>query len=376
MATNKQSLTVKEAGLFTKYDREHSRVPEASPNSIFNLFLPARFKYAPWWLREIVGGDEKKQEWAGNISQAAVYAALLASIGYGSRKLLRGMAPETQKTLESIDKYVPSSDDNPYAIDSSRLIDKSKYKSPADKAKAALKRVFTFKNASADEVNSLGFLLPPGAALMGWMVGQKLAEKEIQNTTLSDSKARLAKARADYNRVLAKKLNPDANIKEKVIADRMQNPLDWGIDKGIEVKDKITANAKKLLFGKQAKDPVLNMYSAAEQRKMDYEKQLGKKDPSWWAQLMGLITRIHPGIQPALTSAAALALFGSGLYAWNNYRAQDKNLQKALDKEAAIKRRAQEANDQRLDLDAILPEDEKKKKEQSQSYGGAMNFSF
>ena len=376
MAINKQQFAVKEAFL-TKYDRENSDVAKPGFNSIFNMWLPGEKKYAPWLLREIIGGDEKKQAWAGNITQAAVYAALLASLGYGSRKLLRGMAPETQKTLDAIDKYVPSSDDNPYSIDDSRLIDKNKYKSPKDKAKAAIKRVFTFKNASADDVNSLGFLLPPGAALMGWMVGQKLAEKEIQNTTLSDSKARLAKARADYNRVLAKKLNPEAKVTEKVITDRMQNPLDWGIDKGIEIKDKVKANAKKFLFGKQAKEelPVLKMFSKDELRREEINRLTGKDDTPFYIKWLQAIARMK-NVQPALTSAAALALFGSGLYAWNNYRAQDKNLQKALDKEAAIKRRAQEANDQRLDLDAILPEDEKKKKEQTQAYGGAMNFSF
>ena len=375
MAIGNKQFAVKEA-FFTKYDRANSDVPKPGFNSIFNMFLPGEHKYAPWFLRELVGGDEKKQAWAGNISQAAVYAALLASIGYGSRKLLRGMAPETQKTLETIDKYVPSSDDNPYAIDDSRLVDKNEYKSPKDKAKAAFKRMFTFKNASADDVNSLSFLLPPGAALMGWMVGQKLAEKEIQNTTLSDSKARLAKARADYNRVLAKKLNPEAKVKEKVIADRMQNPLDWGIDKGIEVKDKIKANAKKLLFGKQAKElPALHLLSPAEKRLEELNSMTGKDDTPFYIKWLQAIARMRK-VQPVLTSAAALALFGSGLYAWNNHRVQDKNLQKALDKEAAIKRRAQETNDQRLDLDAILPEDEKKKKEQTQSYGGAMNFSF
>lgn len=349
----------------------YANAPEFSLDSALNMFRPGHRKWAPDFMRQLVGGDKEKQAWAGNLTQAALYAALLTSLGYGSRKFLRGMAPETQEALEAIDKYVPSSDENPYGTDTSRLVNKSDYKSPGAKAKDALKRVFSFKNSS-DDINAASYLLPPGAAIMGWMVGQKLAEKEVQATDLSDSRARLAKARADYNRVLAKKLNPKAKVPEKVIADRVQNPIDWGIDKGIEAKNRIKTNLKNMLFGKKAGDNDNYTVDLSDPEE-ELEKYAQQHKKHWFIAMLAAMQR-HAGITKALVPMSAIAFMGSGLYAWNNERDRDKNIQKALDKKAAIKRRAQEMNDQRLDLNAILPAEKDKKLSLTPEYGGAMNF--
>ena len=188
---------------------------------------------------------------------------------------------------------------------------------------------------------------------MAWLVGQKLAEKEIDGTDLSDSKARLAKARSDYNRTLAKKLDPKVKLPEMVIQDRVQNPVDYAIDKGIEAKNTAVQNAKSFLFGKKAEDGVdeIQLRPTREVQLEELRKRYAN-NPTIGRFLYTLAE--NTGFIPLLAMGGAAAFLGSGLYGWNNARAKDKNLQKALDREAAVKRRAAEMNDQRLDVARIF----------------------
>ena len=338
----------------------YENAPKPTFDNIMNFYKNPTELYAPEWWRTFIAGKPKgkddyavlnRQPWATKSFQALVYAGLLATLGYGGRKFLRGAAPETQEALAAIDKYVPQGE-NPAETDNSRLVDKDKYVSTKDRAKNALKRVFSMKNGT-DSFNSLSYALPPAAAVMAWMIGQKLAEKEIEGTDLSDSKARLAKARADYNRVLAKKLNPKARIPEQVIQDRLQNPIDYAIDKGIEMKDKAISGIKENLFsGKQAYEPGPLKLQPDNKVYMDELRQKYGDRPG----VLGFLKVLSDmsGFTPILVGLGLAASLGGGMYGWNNQRKTDKNIQKALDKEAAVKRRALEMNDQRLDVDKLF----------------------
>ena len=334
-------------------DYKYTNQPEPTAGNILSLYRDPNELYAPdWWRRLIAGRSLDRQPWATKTFQALVYAGLLSTLGYGSRKLLRGTSQEAQDALKAIDKYVPQGED-PTALDTSRLVKKSEYKSPKDKAKDALKRVFAWKGAT-DTINSLSYAVPPAAAIMAWLVGQKLAEKEIEGTDLSDSKARLAKARSDYNRTLAKKLNPKVKLPEMVIQDRVQNPVDYAIDKGIEAKNTAVQSAKNFLFGKKAGDGDVDEIQLRPTREVQLD-ELRKRyanNPTIGRFLYTLAE--NTGFIPLLAMGGAAAFLGSGLYGWNNARAKDKNLQKALDREAAVKRRAAEMNDQRLDVAKIF----------------------
>lgn len=348
--------------------------PEFSVTKMLNPITPPSEVYAPEWWRLLIAGRSKgpddpnnpaieaKQAWASKSFQALVYAGLLGSLGYGSRKLLRGTSPEVQDALSAIDKYVPKGE-NPAAVDTSRLVDKDKYVPMKEKIRRSLKRVFALKDGT-DDFNSLSYALPPAAAFMAWLVGQKLAEKEIENTDLSDSRARLAKARDDYNRTLASKLNPKARMKEKVIQDRLQNPLDYAIDQGIALKDKAVQGLKDSLLVKDAAEPAsktaatgspngwINVRKPDAVLREEIIKQYGRNDDVM--DFLRVVTNWEK-LTPLLVGTGVATFLGAGLYGFNNQRAKDKNLQKALDKEAAIKRRAMEVNDQNLDMSGILP---------------------
>lgn len=349
----------------TKYDYNdpNAPLPEFSLENTFSLLKDPQNLYAPeFWRRWIAGDSKDKQIWATKSWQGLNYAALLAAIGYGSRKLLRGASPEAQEAFNAIDKYLPGNDGNPY-LDESRLVDKNKYVSNKDKFKQAIQRVFSAKESSED-VNSLAYIIPPGAAVMGWIIGQKLAEKEVENYELSDSKAALAKARSDYDRTLAMKLNPGRKIQEKVVADRVQNPLDWGIEKAIQGKNALASRMHDALFTeKRAQDPAgdqirhVAVRDSAEAQREAIEKQFGES-PGLAATAQKVVD--WSGATPYLVMAAALTFLGAGKYAWNNQRAEDKNIQKALDREAAIKRRALEMRDQTLDISRFSPPQRKR----------------
>jgi len=338
-------------------DYRYSNQPELNLSNVFNLYKDPNELYAPdSWRRLIAGRSLDRQPWATKTFQALAYAGLLSTLGYGSRKLLRGASPEAQDALKAIDKYVPQGED-PTALDTSRLIEKSKYKTPKQKAVEALKRVVSFKDKGAsrkealDTFNSFSYALPPAAAIMAWLVGQKLADKEIEATDLSDSKARLAKARSDYNRVLAKKLDAKAKVPEMVIQDRLQNPVDYAIDKGIEMKNTASKNIHDALFGQKKAEDVIPLRTDHNVQLEALRKQYAD-NPTMSKYLMTLAEA--SGLIPLLTTAGVAAFLGSGLYGWHNYRENDKNLQKALDREAAVKRRAAEMNDQRLDVGKMI----------------------
>lgn len=362
-------------------DTKHWRnLPAPKFDNIFNLFKDPDELYAPdWWRTMIAGtgeGARDRMPWATKSWQALTYGGLLGLLGYGTRKLLRGSSGEAQDAMKAMDKYLPMGED-PAKLDKSRLVAKKDYVSMKDKFKNALKRAITFKEG-ADEFNTMSYVLPPATAFMMWLVGQKLAEKEIEHTDLSDSRARLAKARSDYNRALAMKLNPKARVEEQVISDRLQNPVDYAIDKGIELKDKAVANVKDKLFEapKQAAEPAVdtrpNWKSDEAVKREELRKQVSGMPNV--ALAMKYITE-HIGLTPFLMMFGAASFLGGGIYGYNNQRAGDKGFQKALDKEAAIKRRAMEMNDQRLDMTDILPGVRKKKPGQTGSIG-TPTFSF
>lgn len=334
--------------------------PKPTLSSLFNIFDP--YPWAPEFLRNFVGGDEKKQIWAGKMQQSVNLAALLFALGYGSRKMLRGMAPETQAALDAIDKYVPSGDGSP--VDNSRLKDKPLTHAQKKAAKQKLVADATVTDPSikqADDINNLAYALPPAAAIMAWMVGQKMAENEVRGTDLSDSKARLAKARYDYNRVLAKKLDPTVELPEKVIKKRPQNPIDWTIEKSIALKNKLFGPKEEAV--KQAKD---------EKYTRVYPNNEVPSEP-WAGYVKDLFDKFPAltGLDKYATAFSLLALLGAGKYAWNNNRARDRNIQKALDTEAALKQHALEVNDQRLDISALTGKPDESK---LNTYPGALGF--
>ena len=354
--------------------------PEFDLKKMVDLTTPGEYLWAPNAVRNVVGGDASKQAWAGKLTQAGLYAALLASLGYGSRKLLRGTTQETQDALDAIDKYLDSSYD-PIKEGDKELVNKEDYNTPGKQLKESFRRMFS---KGASDINAFSYLIPPGAAVMGWMVGQKMAEQNIKNGDLRKSKARLAKARADYDRTLALKLDPNANVPEKVPVKHLESPIDWTIDKGIEMKKGFFQNIRdriaqaeqrrkaKALAKQQAKDAAAA--AAEEAPKEAAEEPLdirpvehfgpdtfqGKlinamaKTPSVVGGFLGATAKAS-GLQPYLMMLGALAFLGAGKYAWNNEVAVDKGRQAALDKEAAIKHMAAQRNDQRIDLGRILP---------------------
>lgn len=357
------------------YDsKDWLNLPKPTLNTIFNPFMNPDDLYAPNWWRNLIAGKPSKEDngagarermpWATKSWQALNYAGLLGLLGYGSRKLLRGASPEMQDALKAIDKYVPKGE-NPAQIDESRLVDKDKYVDPKTKIKRVLKRIFSFKDAT-DDFNSLSYALPPMAAFLAWMVGQKLAEKEIENTDLSDSKARLAKARSDYDRTLAMKLNPKARIQEKVIQDRMiQNPIDYAIDKGIALKDKAGAYLKDKLmvddpYGVEKTaaepanpaDPRPNWKTDDDVRRQQW-REAARRNPNMALAAKYLLDNV--GITPFLMAFGVASFLGAGMYGYNNQLSTDKGRQKALDVEASVKRRAMDSNDQVLDIAKIVP---------------------
>lgn len=334
--------------------------PPINLSTLFNPF--EEHPWAPEFLRNFIGGDYKKQIWAGKLQQSVNLAALLFTLGYGSRKMLRGMAPETQAALDAIDKYVPSGDGSP--VDNSRLKDKPLTHAQKKAAKQKLVADAAVTDPSikqADDINNLAYALPPAAAIMAWMVGQKMAENEVRATDLSDSKARLAKARYDYNRVLAKKLDPSVELPEKVIKKRPQNPIDWTIDKSIALKNKLFGPKEEAV--KQAED---EKYTSV------YKDNIKSENP-WMGTVKDVLDKIpgFTGLDKYATAFSLLALLGAGKYAWNNNRARDRNIQKALDTEAALKQHALEVNDQRLDISALTGKPDESK---LNTYPGAIGF--
>lgn len=334
---------------------EGTRPPLPAP-TINNLFNPFEENpYAPEWLRRAIGGDPSKQIWAGKMTQAVNLAALLFTLGYGSRKMLRGMAPETQAALKAIDEYVPSGVNDGMPSDK-RLKDKP---IPRKQRKAAALESQGIKTAA--DLNSVAWTLPPAAAFMAWLVGQKMAENEVHAADLSDSEARLAKARYDYERVLASKIDPNVQLPEKVIKKRMQNPVDWTIDKSIALKNK--------MLHKEAAD----WYYGTPGTPTPYKDGVPPREGgmgTYPAQFFTYLEDKIPHFKPLATLLGALTLVGSAKYAWNNNRARDKNIQKALDTEAALKQHALETNDQRLDIEAITG----KKDPKLNTYPGALGF--
>ena len=85
----------------------YANAPEFSLDSALNMFRPGHRKWAPDFMRQLVGGDKEKQAWAGNLTQAALYAALqLASGGRGADAFPEGQDVELAR--EPLEVHPPA----------------------------------------------------------------------------------------------------------------------------------------------------------------------------------------------------------------------------------------------------------------------------